>query len=195
MTLSESQRAVVEFLATTPDRTAVAHEAPAAPRLRSRPVADADTVVFLKTRAFAAAELHAVTFSTVEGRPWTFVVRTSPDGNAGYRVSSIGGGGGGPGDDPFRERPWVNLTAQWGSSWFRGGGKVIGQGAERARAARIRFADGAIVEDAVDNRVVLFETESGVTFPAEVQVIDETGALLSSYAEFEDFVSDGSSGR
>lgn len=148
--------------------------------------ADRASVRFVKTRAFEGAELHYVAFRTTEGQLRTFLIRTVGDSRGGYDVQPIGGGGG---SGPFRGYPWVNLAAQWDSSSFRAGGSITGQSADRARLVRMSFADGTIVEDTVDEDTVLFDAGRGVSFPAAVQVFDETGDLLVSYAEFEYLVS------
>jgi hypothetical protein len=191
MTLSDSQQAIVDYLVTPAEQAMVV--GPIARGWTARAGArsggswgDRTTVHFIKTRAFEQAELHAVAFSTVQGQSCWLLVRTIPDDRDGYHVQPVGGGGG---RDPKRDRPWVNLTAQWDSSSFRAGGSVTGQGADRARLVRMSFADGTSVEDTVDGGTVLFEAGRGVAFPAEVQVIDEAGNVLASYPEFEDFVS------
>jgi hypothetical protein len=186
VTLSGSQQAVVDYLAAPSEPTAFARAAPRGPVARkSRPVAESGSVRIAKSRAFKGSELHAVLF-VADSHLWRMVIGTVPDETGGWKVHPVGGGSGG---SPRRERPWVNLTAQFGPC-FRGGGEVIGQDADRARLVRMRFANGTTLEDSVEDGVVLFEADHAVSFPAEVQVLDATGELLASYAEFEDFTSD-----
>lgn len=187
MPLSDSQRAVVDFLVEprgaqcTPGRSA-AHPTPSS--CRGLPLARPESVRFLKTRAFDRCELHAVAYSAAAaGHPLQLVVRTARGDDGDLRVSVVGGGSAGRLE---RERPWVNLTAQWGST-FRAGGAVIGAGSERAGSVRLRFADGTAVEDSVDAGWVLFEVGHGVAFPAEVEVRDAAGAVLAAYSEFDGF--------
>jgi len=86
-----------------------------------------------------------------------------------------------------RNRPWVNLTAQWSESCFRAGVRVIGPDADRACFVRLSFVDGMTLADTVDNGTVLFETDQSAAFPAEVQLIDGSGDVLVFYPEFFDF--------
>jgi hypothetical protein len=149
-----------------------------------KPGADPGTVCFLKSRAFDECELHGVAFSTLDGLSMESIVRTWSDGNGANVVAPIGGGGG---DGPHRDHPWVNFTAQWNSTVFRGGGVVIGEGAERAHVVRLSFANGTVAKDTVGGGMVLFEVPGPFTFPVEVDVLDAGAVLIHSYAEFEGF--------
>jgi hypothetical protein len=62
---------------------------------------------------------------------------------------------------------------------------VIGTNSERAARARLLFADGTILEDAVDAGIVLFMTEAPVRLPATVEILDGTGSVLTTYEAFE----------
>jgi hypothetical protein len=147
------------------------------------PGADPSTIRFLRARAFERCQMHAVAFGTVAGRPQNMVVRTfvGPDG---ARVADPIGGGG-PGG-PQRPRRWVNFTARGGrgASYFACGGQVIGNGAELARAVRLRFTDETAVEDDVGNGVVLFYVDHSVLCPAEVLITDDGGQELNNYSDF-----------
>ena len=104
-----------------------------------------------------------------------------PDGT--WVADPIGGGGGA---DPYRTRPWVNFAATWNAQMFAAGGNVTGHDAEAAHLVRLTFADGTAIEDTVDNRVVLFFTTPGVTFPARAEILDTAGDVLAEYDEFND---------
>jgi hypothetical protein len=187
MALTQTQQAVVDFLVAQP---APKSEAVAAPSHRGwvskvghGRVLDADpsTVRIRKSRDFGRSALHSVAFSTRDGHPMTSLVRTLIDENGAISVAAIGGGGDGV---PQRDLPWVNLAAQWNSTVFRGGGEVMGNGADDVRFIRIRFADGMIADDAVDSGIVLFEVLAAITFPAEIELLDGDGAQIHSYTEF-----------
>ena len=197
MTFTKSQQAVVDWAATPlapqrgprslQGRTGWVVQA----GLRSDgggPGAVRETVRILKSRPFAAGELHAVAFETREGSSRTWVVRTFSQAAGCYEVLPIGGGGGGT---PHREQPWVNVATQWGSSYFRAGGEVTGDGAGAARLVRMRFANAVVLEDDTEGDWVLFEAMQGVKFPADVEIFDTAGDLLSSYSEFEGFEQPG----
>jgi len=62
---------------------------------------------------------------------------------------------------------------------------VIGTNSERAARARLLFADGTTLEDAVDAGIVLFMTEAPVRLPATVEILDGTGSVLTTYEAFE----------
>jgi hypothetical protein len=61
---------------------------------------------------------------------------------------------------------------------------VIGTNSERAARARLLFADGTTLEDAVDAGIVLFMTEAPVRLPATVEILDGTGSVLTTYEAF-----------
>jgi hypothetical protein len=188
MALTQTQQAVVDFLVAKPEREPKS-EAVAAPSRRgwvstvgrAKPNADPSTVRIRKSRAFGGSELHSVTFSTRKGLSMMSLVRTLMDENGSISVYPMGGGG----DDVLqRDLPWVNFAAQWTSTTFRGGGRVSGHGADDVHIVRIRFANGTIAEDAVENGIVLFEALGPITFPAEIEFIDRAGVQLHSYTEF-----------
>jgi hypothetical protein len=52
---------------------------------------------------------------------------------------------------------------------------------------RLIFADGLTMEDTVENGIVLFCEPRGVSFPADVRILDDQGTLLASYKAFDDF--------
>ena len=62
---------------------------------------------------------------------------------------------------------------------------MIGTNSERAARARLLFADGTTLEDAVDAGIVLFMTEAPVRLPATVEILDGTGSVLTTYEAFE----------
>jgi hypothetical protein len=187
MALTQTQQAVVDFLVAERPPKAEAVVAPSHRGWVSRVGggrklgADPSTVRIRKSRDFGGSELHCVTFSTPDGLSMMSLVRTLMDENESIAVYPMGGGG----DDVFRrDLPWVNFAAQWTSTTFRGGGRVIGNGADDVHVVRIRFANGTIAEDAVDSGIVLFETLGPITFPAEIEFLDRGGAQIHSYTEF-----------
>lgn len=190
MALTQTQQAVVDFLVAEPEPepkleavAALSHRGWVSTVGRRRRLgADPSTVRVRKSRAFGGSELHSVTFSTPEGLSMTSLVRTLLDENGSVSVYPVGGGG----DDVVqRDLPWVNFAAQWTTTTFRGGGKVIGNGADEVHLVRIRFASGKTVEDAVDSGIVLFEALGPITFPAEIELLDRGGMQIRSYTEFD----------
>jgi hypothetical protein len=143
--------------------------------------ADPASIRFLKERGAGPSRLYAVAFRSRSGRGcfWLAGVEEGPDG----RWAVAGGAGGGLADPPS-ERPWLNLCG-WG--WprrLRAGGRVVGRGSEAARRARLTLADGRVLEDTVDDRVVLFAQDSGDSTPVTVEILDGTGGTLSSHPAF-----------
>lgn len=186
MPFSESERAVVDHLLAEEGRRARLGPPDQAPLGASHgrdPLSDVDpaTVRFRKTRVFASCWLHYLVFNSRDGMGHDLVVKTWQGPGGSWSVGPIGGGAGG---HPHRGKPWVNFAAQWSRDVFAAGGEVIGEDAERARLVRLRFADGAVLEDTVDGGVVLLFASPGVAFPAEVEVIDGDGTVLVSYDEF-----------
>jgi hypothetical protein len=145
--------------------------------------ADPATVRFRKSLTFPARQLHLVDFDNREGRPHHAVVLTWQDPGGAWLVAPVGGGSG---LGPYRGRPWVNFSAQWNADMFAAGGHVIGQDAESAHQVRLAFADGTVLDDVVENGVVLFFGEPGVTFPTRVEIRSAAGDLLAQYDEFTD---------
>jgi hypothetical protein len=145
--------------------------------------ADPATIRFRKTRAFADCQLHEVEFTGRDGRQERWLVRTWQGPGGSWMADPIGGGSGA---GPYRSKPWVNFAAQWGADRFAAGGEVIGQGAEAAHLVRLVFADGTRLEDELENGIVLFLASPGVPFPAAVEILNESGEVLSEYNEFTD---------
>lgn len=188
MALTRTQQAVVDFLVAEPGPKSEMAEAPSHQGWmstvgRGRKLgADPSTVRIQKSRGFGASELHSVAFATRNGLVMTSLVRTLLDDNGAISVAPIGGGS----DDVlYRDLPWVNFVAQWTSTSFRGGGAVIGTGAEAVHLVRITFANGTIAEDAVDSGIVLFEALGPITFPAGTELLDGSGVQIRSYTEFD----------
>jgi hypothetical protein len=189
MAFTQTQQAVVDFLVAEPEQEPKPEAVPA-PSHRGwvstvgrgrKPRADPSTVRVRKSRDFGGSELHSVTFSTRDGLSMMSLLRTLMDENGSISVYPMGGGG----DDVLqRDLPWVNFAAQWTSTIFRGGGRVIGNGADDVRVVRIRFANGTMAEDAVDSGIVLFEVLGPITFPAKIEFIDRGGVQIHSYTEF-----------
>jgi len=148
------------------------------------PGADPVTIQFVKTRSFPTCQLHWVSF--VNHRGWTMhdLIKTWEGPEGAWRVHVLGGGAG---PDPHRSRPWVNFCAGFGPRDFTGGGRVVGDGAERAASVRLRFTNDILIEDTVDDGVVLFFEPRAVVSPADVSVVDGNGVTLVSYPAFGDF--------
>ena len=84
----------------------------------------------------------------------------------------------------MRRHPWISFGAWGWPRFFCGGGKVIGADSERATHARLRFADGTTLEDSIDEGVALFMTDGPVKMPVTVEILDRTGAMLTTYEAF-----------
>jgi hypothetical protein len=109
------------------------------------------------------------------------VIGTEQDKTGAWHVCGMAGGGG---NDPHRERPWVNL-AGWGwPAAFYGGGKVIGKGCEAANRVRLRFKNGVELEDTIDDGLVLFIADRAVNPPAAVDILDSAGLVIESHGGY-----------
>ena len=151
--------------------------------------ADPATITFQRTRVLPTCQMHSVAYTLggggpMAGTPMEEVIRTwqQPDGS--WVVAPVGGGSS-PG--PYRPSPWINFTAGLGPGGFSAGGRVEGIGSDRAHTVRLTFADGLVMEDAVEHGIVLFFEPSGVTFPASVEIVDDSGRSLAAYTEFDGF--------
>lgn len=140
--------------------------------------ADPRSIRFLKERAVPGHQLYYVVFNTRAGEQRQFVVGVMQQADGNWDVRGSAGGGGG---DPVREHPWINFGAWGWPRFFSGGGKVIGAGSERATHARLRFADGTTLEDVIDAGIVLFMSDGPVRMPVTVEILDQTGAMLTTY--------------
>jgi hypothetical protein len=179
--MTESEQAILDHLVTEPGQ--LQRRGPETPSgwVFGGEGADPATVRFRRCREFPDCQLHAVSFSTRDGHPRESVLRTVRERNGGWSIHPIGGGGEG---HPAHSRPYVNLTAQWNNDMFAGGGDVIGNDADQAHLVRLAFADQTTVDDVPHDGVVLFYVAHGVAFPAQVEILDETGAALAAYDEF-----------
>jgi hypothetical protein len=143
--------------------------------------ADPNTVRFVKVRGIPGQELHAVTFADRDGKNYRFLIGVVKDPDGRWGVSGQAGGGG---NDPPRDRPWVNFCG-WG--WphsFNGGGWVVGSGSAEATSVRLRFQNGTILEDTVDDRVTLLIADTRVDMPATAEILDPRGSVLASHTAF-----------
>jgi len=148
------------------------------------PGADPSTIVFERTRVLPSCHMHSVSFTSHRGLAEVLVIRTWQDPDGSWAIAPIGGGGRGP---SRRSKPWVNFTAGFGPDGFAAGGDVEGTGSEMARTVRLTFADGLVMEDAVENGVVLFFEPVGVSFPADAEILDARGGRLARYKVFDGF--------
>lgn len=143
--------------------------------------AETTTVRFVKHRAIPGQELHAVAFAGRDGRHYRFLIGVVNGAQGGWTVHGAAGGGG---NDPPRDQPWVNFCG-WG--WprsFCGGGWVIGRGSEAAARVRLRFHEGPMLEDTVDEGVILLIAETPVEVPATAEILDAAGSLLATHRAF-----------
>lgn len=143
--------------------------------------ADPASIRFLKERGAGPSRLYAVAFRTRSGRDrfWLAGVEQGPGG----RWALAGAAGGGL-DDPPSERPWLNLCGWGWPDRLRAGGRVAGRGWEAARRARLTLADGRVLEDTVEDRVVLFALDGGDSTPVAVEILDGAGGTLSVHPAF-----------
>ena len=145
--------------------------------------ADPATVRFRKSRVLSGRQLHMVDFDGGDGRPRHAIVLTWQGPRGAWLVAPAGGGSG---LAPCQRDSWVNFNAQWNADMFAAGGHVLGHEAESAHLVRLTFADGTVLEDTVENKVVLFFTEPGVAFPARAEIRNAAGDLLAEYDAFAD---------
>ena len=143
--------------------------------------ADPATIVFQKARILPTCQMHSVAFTNNRGIPVEWVIRTCQKSDRSWVVAPVGGGG----HAPLRTNPWVNFAAQWGPEHFAAGGHVEGSGSEQAVKVRLIFVDGFMPEDSVDAGIVLFFEPRSLAFPADVELLDEHGGLLTKYKEFD----------
>ena len=147
------------------------------------PGADPATIVFQKTRIQPTCQMHSVAFTNNRGIPVELIIRTWQKSDRSLVVAPVGGGS--QGGAPVRTKPWVNFAAQWGPEHFAAGGHVEGSGSEQAVNVRLIFTDGYTLEDSVDAGIVLFFEPRSVVLPADVEILDEHGELLTKYKEFD----------
>jgi hypothetical protein len=145
------------------------------------PGADPATIVFQKTRILPTCEMRSVAFTNHRGIQVEWIVRTWQNSDCSWVVAPIGGGG----HAPRRTKPWVNFAAHFGPEHFAAGGHVEGRGSEQAANVRLIFADGFMLEDSVDAGIVLYFEPRSPAFPADVEILDEHGGLLTKYKEFD----------
>lgn len=185
MALTKSQQAAAGWV-TGPLTTAHERARARAPQGglgvsdRSRPLAE--TVRVLKSRSYASGELHVVAFTTMAGEEWAVFLRTVLEKDGSYRVKGSAASWLTAPDWP---PPWANIATSFGTSFFRGGGKIFGPGAEFTRRVRLHFANGVTLEDDIENGSVLFETTLAVEPPLEVELVDGAGNSLSSHTELK----------
>jgi hypothetical protein len=95
----------------------------------------------------------------------------------GWIARDVSSGGGG---EPRRTVATVNLGAGGWPDRFSAGGTVHGADHEIARV-RLRFANGAVLDDDVQDGVVLFATDSPVQTPVRAVLLDSGGAEVRAH--------------
>ncbi len=161
----DARGAIADFLASARDGPLVG--------------ADLATLRIGKSKAVASGALHALSYRTVDRHVRRAVLWTIGQPHD-WSVELIGISGG----DPARSFPcWVMLMADVRAGIYRGGGHLIGDGAEHARLVRLQFANGLRIEDTVEGRAVLFEVTEPVVCPAEVEILGSSGELLGGYVD------------
>lgn len=93
------------------------------------------------------------------------------------------GGAGGGGQSPPRSEPWLNLAGGSGRDHFYAGGRLDRAGIDIDRV-RLRFADGAHLDDEADHDVALFLTDTAVELPATVEIYDRAGVRVATHPGF-----------
>jgi hypothetical protein len=93
------------------------------------------------------------------------------------------GGSEGPYQDPPRRPPYLGLYAYVTSGTFFAGGRVQSGGLDIARV-RLVWEDGYELEDAVENRVVMFFGARETLDHAMVEFRDPTGRVVGSHQVF-----------
>ena len=130
---------------------------------------------FVKRRTIPGRQVHALSYSdTAAGDKWFWIMRLIEDAEGSWRVC---GGGGGSGESPEREAPWINLAGSWGKYGLALGGRVAGRGADRAASARLRIGDSVFVDD-VRNGVVTFVTSDPTAGTAAIELLAQDGSIL-----------------
>ena len=183
---TEAEKAIVVYLVKQPHVTSAGPIGPSGWTSSTGiggPGADPSTIEFQMTRTLPTCQMHSVSFTNHRGIPMGLIVRTwqNPDGSC--VVAPVGGGS--PGRSR-RTKPWVNFTAGFDAGGFTAGGHVEGTRSDEARMVRLTFADGFVLEDAVDNGIVLFFEPRGVIFPADAEIFDDGGRRLANYKAFDD---------
>ncbi|MGH2515521.1 MAG: hypothetical protein ACRDHP_07680, partial [Ktedonobacterales bacterium] len=136
-----------------------------------------ETFRFVKAREIPERQVHAVTYETVNGSRQTMVCSVRQSAGGGWEfVGGAGGGDGGDGNGPPTSQPKANLG---GGGWpraFYAGGRVEG-GPDVARVA-LTAANGAVLDDTVEDGVVLFLTDDEVRPPLHVTLYDGSGNVI-----------------
>jgi hypothetical protein len=148
--------------------------------------ADLTTVRFVKHRRSATRHVYFVAFDGTipELGPgvlsFHYAYPVEPDPAGGWRVF---GGAGGAGKAPCRSRPWVNLGGGGWPDHFYAGGLIEDAGAS-IEGLELRFANGIVLRDDAADGVALFITDETVAMPANLVMLDDTGAEIASHRPF-----------
>jgi hypothetical protein len=129
----------------------------------------------LKRRTIRGRQAQALSYRDTTGNPWFWIIRLVEDDDGSWRVL---GGGGGSGDAPKREEPWINLAGCWGEHGLALGGRVAGRGPFRGSSARLRIGRTVLTND-TEHDVVLFVTSKPVArSTANVELLTRDGSIL-----------------
>jgi hypothetical protein len=138
------------------------------------------SVRVLKQRDLPGRQLCAVAFTTEEGREvfCACELRQQDDGSWSVHGSAGGGLGGPPGTTP-----WANLGGSPGghASGCYFGGLVQGDPTGEVTRVRLVSADGATLDDTVEEGVVLFLGEGPVGLPLSAELYDQAGKVVERH--------------
>jgi hypothetical protein len=120
----------------------------------------------------------AVAVNDMDGKRY-FVIKEFVDEGDGLRRA---GGSEGPCRDPPRRAPYLGLYAYANGPFFAGG-RVQSGGLDIARV-RLVWEDGYELDDAIENRVIMFFGVRESLDPAMVEFRDPTGRVVGSHQVF-----------
>ena len=149
---------------------------------------DMESVRFVKRRETRTRVAIWVTWLGVnprfgdEPQEYRYLYEVTRDPSGGWCTH---GSSGGAGREPAWEQPTVNLGAGGWPDRFSAGGTVVGA-AQVIAQVQLRFANGVVLSDEVQEGVVVFITDEHVETPATAVLLDGDGVEVRSHEALPD---------
>lgn len=138
-----------------------------------------ETIRLVKERHIPHRQLHYITFEDEARFQMNFTCLVIEDNSGVWKVWGAAGGATGRIQRP---EPWANLGGGWGNQFYAGG-RVENNGLEIVRA-RLRSANGIVMEDNAENNIVLFLDDRYIATPLQAELYDRKGALVGTHQVF-----------
>ncbi len=141
--------------------------------------ADLATVRFIKERAVPGHQCHAIAWTDISGRAWSYIVGVAQHSDGRWYVNG-GGGGSGPRPHLGQSAPYAYLVGTWGGEHLYAG-SWVDDPSDKVAYVRLVAGNLPFAEDTVDKGIVLFVGPPVPRAPLMVELYSREGKLLNRH--------------